>query len=113
MIDKMTLSDSTYKKIIIGLFSLPALYLGTAFLYDTTQRPQMIKDVKVESIKDYVVNNDLHLYTHGKKVRIEGIDSQILFSDRTWEKDIKEGDLVNMVVKETIIPNSLRGITID
>lgn len=100
---------------IFGITSLAfsaAIFFGTYIKIWESKQPQMeISKARIESVDPYIAYSGLGS-RGGYKANIGSKEKPINFSISNWDQTVKEGDLVDLIVKESFFGNSLKGLSI-
>ncbi len=78
------------------------IFLGAyARIWEARQPKRHITKKIVRSIEPYSQTNELHWSFRGFKVHIVGEDKPIDFSSKNWDKSVRVGDTVDVVVRQS------------
>ena len=109
--------EKTQKYLTLGLlyFVVAVFLLGMyAKTWEWQQPKQKIPHARVLSVKPYSSDNDLHWTSKGYRIQLEGEARVIDFPSKYWDKTVKEGDTVVMIVRKSfpLFGNELDGLSI-
>lgn len=110
--------DRVGKYFAIGVISVVGtLYAlgGYARIWEYRQPKQSITQAEILSIGPYSSHNELHWSSKGNRVRTRGEDRVIDFPLKNWDKTVRVGDSVDLVVRRSfpLFGNELDGISIN
>jgi hypothetical protein len=99
--------------LIIGTFSAVTLFGAYGKFWEYKQPERTIKAAKILSIKPYVYRNEILPTSFGNIVKTDKEDAPIDFKIDKWNKNVKEGDEINLVVKKKFSPFGVFGDELD
>ncbi|MFH1332186.1 MAG: hypothetical protein ABIH63_02775 [archaeon] len=95
-----------------GLITAYTALLGTGvygLVWERMQPEQHIRQAKVLSIKQNSYISDLYWSTRSVTVHIDKEKKPVRFTSTDWNKNLKEGDIVDLVIKPSFAPPGLEG----
>ena len=104
-----------YGLLMVSLMGMLVIVVY-ARIWERMQPSQEINGAIVRSIKPYHHGGgDLHWTTRGNRIYIEGEDRPIDFPSKNWDDTVKEGDVVDLVVRKSfpLFKDELDGLSID
>jgi hypothetical protein len=105
-----------FKRGVIIIFSAATALGIYNKLWIYNQPKQKIEQALVTSITPYYFRNDLMFSSDGYNLTIltiRGENKFIDISSNNWDNTVKKGDLVDLVVKPTMLGSGLDGLAID
>lgn len=101
--------------IALTAFAGLAAFGGYARFWEYRQPTEEIKHAIVQEIKPYYYRSEVHSSISGNRIYIEGEKRPIDFPSDKWDKTVKAGDSVDLVVRRSfpLFGDELDGIQID
>lgn len=112
------IKENIGKYILYGTITLFTGLIGLGVyskIWESRQQKEEIENVVIKSIQPYCRRSgDLYWLSKSYRIFIEGENKPIEFLSKHWDDSVKEGDIVDLVVREScpLFEEKFYGLTV-